>query len=93
MTHAVAVYQKELTATPKPPPAVPTQVWQHSWVRNGPQWHERGVNVYALVADPNSPGGVRGDEQVRSAGVGIGLAGGRRPWVAVLELAVAVLER
>lgn len=52
-------------------------MWQHSWVRNGPQWHERGVNVYALVADPNSPGGVRGDEQVRSAG--IGFARGRKP--------------
>ncbi|KXZ49233.1 hypothetical protein GPECTOR_22g824 [Gonium pectorale] len=40
------------------------QVWQHSWVRNGPQWHERGINCYEVAVDASSPGGVRLDEQV-----------------------------
>ncbi|PNH02205.1 putative serine/threonine-protein kinase [Tetrabaena socialis] len=42
------------------------QVWQHSWVRTGPQWHERGVNCYEVAIDPSAPGGLRADEQVVS---------------------------
>ncbi|EFJ49603.1 hypothetical protein VOLCADRAFT_42482, partial [Volvox carteri f. nagariensis] len=37
---------------------------QHSWVRNGPQWRERGVNCYEVAPDPAAPGGVRCDEQI-----------------------------
>ena len=39
-------------------------MWQHSWVRNGPTWHERGVNCYEVTPDPGALGGLRCDEQV-----------------------------
>lgn len=42
------------------------EVWSHPWVRGGPAWLDRGVNIYALVPDVTAAGGLRCDEQVRA---------------------------